>query len=144
MTSKSWAVKRCGAFCQVTKCALGENGRPDDPQDDVGWRQSRVVMWPSGQSLHAYALYWAIGFSSKGLYLHTTIDVCSNSGCRFGLLYFCNTLIIANTTELSDLALNLFLFNLIPPTSVCLVKQALLIWLICDEPMFRHSLPDQL
>ena len=67
MTSKSWADMRCGMLCQVAKCALGENGRPDDSQDDVGWQQSRVVMWPSGQSLHAYALYWAIGFSSKGL-----------------------------------------------------------------------------
>jgi hypothetical protein len=26
-------------------------------------------MWPSGQGLHTYALYWVIGFSSKGLYL---------------------------------------------------------------------------
>jgi hypothetical protein len=69
MTSKSRAVTQWGVFCQVAKCELGENGRPDDPQDDVGWQQSRLVMWPSGQSLHAYALYWAIGFSSKGLYL---------------------------------------------------------------------------
>jgi len=84
MTSKSRAVMRCGVFCQVAKCALGENGHPYDPEDDVGWWQSRVVLWPSGQALHSYALYWAIGYSSKGLYLHTTMDISSISGCRFG------------------------------------------------------------
>ena len=84
MTSKSWADTQCGVFCQVAKCALGENGRADDPRDDVGWQHSRVVMWPSGQALHAYALYWAIGFSSNVLYLLITMDVCRITGCRFG------------------------------------------------------------
>ncbi len=62
-------VMCCGVWCGVAECALSENGSTVDPQDDVRWRQSQVVMWPPGQALHEYALYWAIGFSSNVLYL---------------------------------------------------------------------------
>ncbi len=50
-----------------SKCMLGKFGHTLDLQDDVGWGQSQVVMWPSGHALHAYTLYWAIGFSSNVL-----------------------------------------------------------------------------
>jgi hypothetical protein len=72
MLSKSQCFTCCIAFCQNGICALlGENGRAVDPEDVIGWQQSQVVMWPSGQALHlhAYALYWAIGVSSNVLYL---------------------------------------------------------------------------
>ena len=69
MPTKSEDDRWGDVCCQVVESARRDFGRTDDPQDDVGWRQSQVAMWPSGQALHAYALYWAIGFSSKGLYL---------------------------------------------------------------------------
>ena len=69
MPTKSEDDRWGDVLCQVVESARRDFGRADDPQDDVGWQQSQVAMWPSGQGLHAYALYWAVGFSSKGLYL---------------------------------------------------------------------------
>ncbi len=66
---KSGDDRSSGVWCYVAKCTTCDFGCTDDPQDDVGRRWSQVVMWPSGQGLHAYALYWAVGLSSKGFYL---------------------------------------------------------------------------
>ena len=72
MTSKNRTDMRCLVWYQATKKTLGKNGRAVDPQDDVGWRRSQGVMWPSHQSLHAYTLCWAIGVSSNHVYLINT------------------------------------------------------------------------